>query len=296
MDERFCYCICICNSSFRNSESVTGENSEFCYVFRICDPPTRAPYHLKGFHLLLEMWRDGQDDEGWKICAKPTSEDARGSTPGGGSLNDVKIQLLAHTSGEEEQWLDGPISGLKPAAPCFKEDLEAILQLAEGQRPALRCIRSKLTMTAYYGFGDASSGGFGATVERPSGLHSRYGLRKRYKEGQSSNYWELRNLVNTVEEEAKEGYLKGGELWLFPDNSTVESCFHCGGLSSKLLHELVVCLRKAEIKYNSSLHVVHVAGTRMIAQGTDGLSGGSCWKALFAAMTCCLLWTCQKWH
>ncbi len=33
-------------------------------------------------------------------------------------------------------------------------------------------------------------------------------------------------------------------------------------------------LRKAEIKYGFSLHVAHVAGTRMIAQGTDGLSKG----------------------
>jgi hypothetical protein len=30
----------------------------------------------------------------------------------------------------------------------------------------------------------------------------------------------LRNLVETVEEEAAEGYLKDGEFWLFTDNST----------------------------------------------------------------------------
>ncbi len=61
---------------------------------------------------------------------------------------------------------------------------------------------------------------------------------------------------------------------MFMDNSMAESCFHRGGLSSKLLHELVLQLRKAEMKYGFSLHVVHVAGTRMIAQGTDGLSRG----------------------
>ena len=33
-------------------------------------------------------------------------------------------------------------------------------------------------------------------------------------------------------------------------------------------------LRKAELKYGFVLHVVHVAGTRMIAQGMDGLSRG----------------------
>jgi hypothetical protein len=45
MDERFCYCVCIRSSSVRNSESVYGENSEFYYVFRVFDLPTRAPYH-----------------------------------------------------------------------------------------------------------------------------------------------------------------------------------------------------------------------------------------------------------
>ncbi len=80
------------------------------------------------------------------------------------------------------------------------------------------------------------------------------------------------NLVKTVEEEAEEGHLKDGELWIFTDNSTAESYFFKGGLTSKLLHELVLHLRKAEMKFGFTLHLVHVAGTRMIAQGTNGLS------------------------
>ncbi len=51
-----------------------------------------------------------------------------------------------------------------------------ILQLDQGEQPELNCIWSKLTLAAYYGFGDASSGGFGATIERPSGLYGGYGL------------------------------------------------------------------------------------------------------------------------
>ncbi len=42
----------------------------------------------------------------------------------------------------------------------------------------------------------------------------------------------------------------------------------------KLFHELVLRLRKTELEYDFTLHIVHVAGTRMIAQGTDGLSHG----------------------
>jgi hypothetical protein len=136
-------------------------------------------------------------------------------------------------------------------------------------------MRSKSRITAYYDFGGASSGGFGATVERPGGIQGCFGLWGRDDEDKSSNYRELRNLANTVEEEATEGHLTNGEVWLFTDNSTAESCFFRGGLSSKLMHELVLWLKKAEMKYRFTLHVVHVAGTRMIAQGTDGLSRGS---------------------
>jgi hypothetical protein len=92
----------------------------------------------------------------------------------------------------------------------------------------------------------------------------------------------LRNLVETVEEEVSKGYLKDGKLWLFTNNSTAESCFYRGGSSLKLLHELVLKLRKAEIWHGFVLQVDHVAGTRMIAQGTDGLSRGSFLEGVLA--------------
>ena len=111
-------------------------------------------------------------------------------------------------------------------------------------------------------------------MARPDGLFGRFGLWGKDAEDQSSNYRELRNLVETVEEEAMAGYLTEGELWLFTNNTTVEGCFFRGGSSLKLLHELVLRLRKTELEYDLTLHVVHVAGTRMIAQGTEGLSRG----------------------
>ena len=92
-----------------------------------------------------------------------------------------------------------------------------------------------------YGFGDASADGFGATMDRPGqGLFGRFGIWGKDAEDGSSNYRELRNLVETVEEEAAEEYLEGGELWIFTDNLTAESCVHKGGSTSAILHELVV--------------------------------------------------------
>ena len=65
-----------------------------------------------------------------------------------------------------------------------------------------------MVLTAYSGFGDASSGGFGATVEHPGGIHGCFGLWDRDEEEARSNFWEILNLVETVEEEAAQGHLK----------------------------------------------------------------------------------------
>jgi hypothetical protein len=176
-------------------------------------------------------------------------------------MESVKIKLVAQTTMGEENHGSGPPSGITKAMPRFKEDLEAILELASGGKPALRCMQSKRILTAYYSFGDASLADFGSTIQRPSRVHGRFGLWGKDKEDKSSNYRELRNLVETVEEEAGESYLKNSKLWLFRDNSTTESCFYKGGLLSKLLHELILRLKEAKICHGFVLHLVHVAGT-----------------------------------
>jgi hypothetical protein len=226
------------------------------------------PY-LKGFHLSLETWRGGRDSEGWKL---PQHGDLESKDEGllvtqdtTTSLDDLKVDLFTRSMTSRDGHNDSPASGVTQAAPRFLQDLKAILHLAAGDTPRSRCVRSTNTLTAYYGFGDASSGGFGSTVARPDGLYGRFGLWGKDAEDQSSNYRELRNLVETVEEEAMAGYLTRGELWLFTDNSTAKGCFFRGGSSSKLLHELVLRLRTTELEYDLTLHVVHVAGTRMIA-------------------------------
>ena len=118
-----------------------------------------------------------------------------------------------------------PESGTTRAVPRLADDLRALLKLSEGDNPIPRVVRGKVVITAYYGFGDASSGGFGSSVERGEGIHGQFGLWGRDADDKSSNYRELRNLVETVEEEAKLGHLRNCELWLFTDNSTSESCF-----------------------------------------------------------------------
>jgi hypothetical protein len=98
--------------------------------------PGLKPY-LKGFHLSLEMWRGGRDCKGWRIqggngCESNTEE---ASPIGANDIEDVKVQFLTYNDWSEGLTQDGPSTGLTPAAPRLKQDLEAILQLVDGDQP-----------------------------------------------------------------------------------------------------------------------------------------------------------------
>jgi hypothetical protein len=104
---------------------------------------------------------------------------------------------------------------------------------------------------------------------------------------ESSNWREFTNVVESLEEEAETGHLTGAEVFLFTDNSTVEAAVHNGTSSSEKLLGLVIRIKVLSQKYSIKIHVFHVAGKRMIAQGTDGISRGSLTAGIMAgkAMT-----------
>lgn len=56
------------------------------------------------------------------------------------------------------------------------------------------------------------------------------------------------------------------------DNSTAKAAFWKGTSTSLPLFKLVLELKQLEMESDIILHVIHVSGKRMIAQGTDGLS------------------------
>ena len=64
-------------------------------------------------------------------------------------------------------------------------------------------------------------------------------------------------------------------MFLFTDNTVAESAFYRGTSASPKLFDLVLRLRKLEMASQFKLHLLHVPGTRMIEQGTDGLSRGN---------------------
>ena len=77
-----------------------------------------------------------------------------------------------------------------------------------------------------------------------------------------------------LEERGAQGLLDDGEVFMFTDNSTAVGAFWKGTSPSPKLCELVLRLRKLEMRTGMILHIIHVSGKRMIASGIDGLSRG----------------------
>lgn len=269
----------------------------FC-VYLTRNYPAMIPY-LKGFHLTIEMWRGNRDSEGWKLPVNATEqelseeldlvdsdetsleyelESRRSSNNPFGELTKDPVYICPERktfSAATPEPIRSPPSGFTSPAPRFIDDLRALKFLSQSDAPPLRIIRCKSVVTVAYGFGDASGKGFCGTLGYHDSVNYRIGVWGRDADSESSNYKELRNLVETTEEEAAAGRLFNAEFFLFTDNSTAENSFYRGSSKSKSLHELVLRLRKLELEFNLVIHLIHVAGTRMIAQGTDGGSRGS---------------------
>jgi len=61
-------------------------------------------------------------------------------------------------------------------------------------------------------------------------------------------------------------------VFIFTENSTAEGAYYKGNTPSRTLFELILCLRIIDMQGHLKLYVIHVTGSRMIMQGTDGLS------------------------
>jgi hypothetical protein len=208
--------------------------------------PSITPY-LKGLHLTIDSWRPNRDADGWKD-AKISKEEC------------VAAQLTPPCTVQ--------------AVPRLRDDVQSLLCLFSSETPPIRYVRSQKLGVAIYGFGDASGAGFGRTFSKANDTYFCHGVYAKDELSNSSNYRELSNLVTALEDGVKEGYLANAEIWIFTDNSTAESVFCKGHSSSPKLNHLALRLRQLEMNDSINVQMIHVPGTRMIQQGTDGLSRG----------------------
>ena len=161
------------------------------------------------------------------------------------------------------------------AQPLMKEHISILVEMFSPQDPVLRLVRGSAIIEALYIFGDASGLGFGSSWLSGTDVRYRFGVwGGDSKTSTTSNYRELRNLVETLERSGLNGELKGKEIFLFTDNSTAESIAAKGSSTSPLLFDLITRVYKLTMKCMCSINLIHVSGTRMIEQGTDGLSRG----------------------
>jgi hypothetical protein len=262
-----------------NHKDLLSDRGFLVYVTRAY--PGMVPY-LKGFHLTIEMWRGNRDAEGWKLPSKAL-ESAMIRDIDLGPMDDDAAELAYLMRKKATMVARAPESGTTKIAPRLLSDLRALQALTSTPLPPLRVVRPTRVVQVLYGFADASGKGLGSTVqgyparalvESASNPRFRVGVWGRDDEAESSNFRELANLVLTVEEEAAAGHLTRAEFYLFTDNSTAESAFYKGSSTSPKLHALILRLRKLELLYGLILHIIHVSGKRMIAQGTDGCSRG----------------------
>ena len=259
------------------------------FMVYFCRTYTSLTPFLKGIHLTLDGWRKGRDAEGWKDNSISNTqieeEDKENEEWYQSDEEDDADILIINGSKEDPTYLKKCYGYGKPTregapktvvqVPRLREDIEALSKFLDRPIAPWRFVRGERVGVVHYGFGDASKSGFGATIQDgKKNLWFRLGVWSCDEESESSNYRELANLVETLEERVATDSLKGVELYVFTDNSTAEAAFYRGTSSSKSLFALVVRLKLLEVEQSCMIHIVHVAGTRMIEQGTDGLSRG----------------------
>ena len=86
-----------------------------------------------------------------------------------------------------------------------------------------------------------------------------------------------------MEKDYKSGNFHNQEVFLCTDNAVAERTFYKGNSKSPLLFSLILRLRRLQMKANFKSHLIHVACSRMIEQGTDGLSRGILYEGLLGA-------------
>jgi hypothetical protein len=215
---------------------------------------------------------------GWRVKASLKPKIAVSNNGDGGAREEILRMEAALGATEETLGLgttpEDPPQFVK-SVPRFLPDLKALRALMQDDNPPLKRARCSKIATAIYSFVDASGRGFGSIFQVGNQVFFQYDQwPDRISETMSSNWQELANLVESLEIEVRDRGLKDCEIFLFTDNTTAEAAYWKGTSKSEWLFDLVLWLRLLEMKNALIIHVVHVAGTCMQAQGTYGISRG----------------------
>ena len=107
-------------------------------------------------------------------------------------------------------------------------DVATLSTLMSADQPPLRRERSDNVCQVMYGFGDASGSAFGTTLGQETEVFYEYGQWCTEESEQSSNWRELKNLVDALEGWIQIHSLSGSQLFLFTDNAIAEAAYWKG--------------------------------------------------------------------
>ncbi len=172
-------------------------------------------------------------------------------------------------------WLDDKAPKMSTWVPRLPDDIKALETLLEGGFPPKQRIWPTKQAVIIYKFGDASGSGFGSSFTIDSKVYYRHGKFSTDHSQESSNNRESANSIFAIEDAHEKGLFHEAKLLIFTDNATMESAFFRGTSKHKKPFELIICFRKLQLGDGVIIYVVHVAGLKMIAQGTDVLSWGT---------------------
>jgi hypothetical protein len=243
------------------------------------------PY-IHGLFLAENSWRENRDPHGYRLPKgeddasgellpeEELFEDEEEALEVAGALGDVLLSIPCSVPDANPlQGADKDPPETVASVPRLQSDMNALEKIFMGDTP-IQVIERPVSgaRSLAFGGGDASGEGFGSLIS-PLGMPPL--LRRGFWNVTGSSNWrEMRNLLEAIREEARLGRLIGCEVWLTTDNSTAEASFYKGRSSSPDLDAMVLELRLLAIAGNFVLRLVHIAGTRMIELGIDALSRG----------------------
>ncbi|KAL7570650.1 hypothetical protein ACA910_014924 [Epithemia clementina (nom. ined.)] len=203
--------------------------------------------YLNGVYATLNAWQPYWDEDGWKN-------------------GQFKVEYNTSAAPKRVRMVKRMIF-----------NVEALDKLTSSPTPPERFLRpEKEGSKPIYIFGDASGAGFGVSQWRSGDTEVKvtHGIWNHDQmAGSSSNFRELANLVYAIKYmDANNEISAQSEIFIFTDNQHTESAFYRGTAKSPEVLQLMFKLHKILIKGYAFIHIIWVAGRRMIDQGTDGLS------------------------
>ena len=210
-----------------------------------------VPY-LKGVHQTLDSWRLDRNTTGWRLSREELRKfyASMDYEVGGDTESPSKVQVV----------------------PRLKGELFVLGNLMTWDEPYRAPVIVRSSGWVGYGMGDAFGDGFGAAFYINGTLLFKYGQWTSAISEASSNYMELRKLVEAMETHVRNGKLRDCEVFLLTDNLVAGYAFYKDISSSETLFKLILRLRNSELESDIILHMIHVSGKRMIASGVDTLS------------------------